>query len=108
MIRLPIVACFFLGAAVSNSSAQSNGARSASPPDATQQAVIALFDDFTTLTSPGCAVIITRNGATLFSAGFGLADIEHGISLTPRTAFYAALVSKRFTASAIGLLALRG
>ena len=108
MTRLPIVACFCLGAAISNSSAQSSGTRSASPPDATQQAVIALFDDFTTLTSPGCAVIITRNGATLFSAGFGLADLKNESSITPRTAFYAASVSKQFTTAAIGLLALRG
>ncbi|MBA3638270.1 MAG: beta-lactamase family protein [Acidobacteria bacterium] len=68
----------------------------------------ALFAAFKTPGSPGCAVSITRNGATLFSAGFGLADIEQGIDITPRTAFYAASVSKQFTAASIGLLVLRG
>ena len=108
MTRFPIVVCFSMGAAISSISAQSNGTRSASPPNAKQQAVRALFDDFKAPTSPGCAVSITRDGAAVFSAGFGLADIEHGITITPRTAFYAASVSKQFTAAAIGLLALRG
>ncbi|MGK2961869.1 MAG: serine hydrolase domain-containing protein [Gemmatimonadaceae bacterium] len=68
----------------------------------------ALFAAFRTPGSPGCAASITRDGATLFSAGYGLADIEQGIDITPRTAFYAASVSKQFTAASIGLLVLRG
>lgn len=103
-----IVACFCMGSAVSAISAQSNGPQSASPMDAKQQAVSALFDDFKAPTSPGCAVSITRDGATVFSAGYGLADIEQGIAITPRTAFYAASVSKEFAAASIGLLVIRG
>lgn len=108
MTRTPIVACVCLAAAVSNLPAQSSRPRPAPSLDAKQQAVSALFAAFKTPGAPGCAVSITRDGATLFSAGYGLADIEQGTAITPRTAFYAASVSKQFTAASIGLLVLRG
>ena len=108
MTRTPIVACLCVAAATLDLSAQSRGARPAPPPDAKQQAVSALFATFMSPGYPGCAVSVTRGGATLFSAGYGLADIEQGIAITPRTAFYAASVSKQFTAASIGLLVLRG
>ncbi len=108
MTRSLLVAFLGAGVAVSSLSAQSNGPQSATPLDAKQRAVTALFGAFETPGSPGCAVSVTRGGATLFSAGYGLADIEQGIDITPRTAFYAASVSKQFTAASIGLLVLRG
>lgn len=106
--RTTIVACFCAWAAVSRHYAQATGPTSAPPMDEKQQAVSALFDAFKTSTSPGCSVSVTLDGATLLSAGYGLADLEHGINITPRTAFYAASVSKQFTAASIGLLVLRG
>lgn len=108
MTRTPIVACLCVAVATSALSAQSRGARPAPPPDAKQQAVSGLFAAFKSPGSPGCAVSVTRGGATLFSAGYGLADIEQGIDITPRTAFYAGSVAKQFTAASIGLLLLRG
>jgi len=108
MTRTPIVACLCVAAATSTLSAQSRDVRPAPSPDAQQQAVSQLFAAFTSPGSPGCAVSVTRGGATLCSAGYGLADIEQGIAITPRTAFYAASVSKQFTAASIGLLVLRG
>jgi CubicO group peptidase (beta-lactamase class C family) len=106
MTRTPIVAFFCVAAATSALSAQTPGATLT--PDAKQQAVSGLFAAFASLGSPGCAVSVTRSRATLFSAGYGLADIEQGIAITPRTAFYAASVSKQFAAASIGLLVLRG
>ena len=108
MTRTPIVACFCLITTTTSLSAQSRGARSATQPDTQQQAVGALFAAFESPGSPGCAVSVTRGGSTLFSAGYGLADIEQGAAITPRTAFYAASVSKQFTAASIALLVLRG
>jgi CubicO group peptidase (beta-lactamase class C family) len=106
MTRTLIVACLCVTAATSSLSAQSHRARL--PRDTVQHAVNGLFAAFRAPGSPGCAVSVTRKGATLFSAGYGLADIEQGIRITPRTAFYAASVSKQFTAASIGLLVLRG
>ncbi len=108
MTRTPLVACLSVVVAVSNLAAQSSRPGPAAPLGAKEQAVSALFTAFTAPGSPGCAVSITRDGATLLSAGYGIADIEQGIDITPRTAFYAASVSKQFAAASVGLLVLRG
>ncbi|CAN5761825.1 hypothetical protein BH23GEM3_BH23GEM3_00650 [soil metagenome] len=108
ILRTTIVAFLGVAAAPPALSAQSHGAEPVPPLDARQQAVSGLFAAFESPGSPGCAVSVTRGGATLFSAGYGLADVEHGIDITPRTAFYAASVSKQFAAASIGLLVLRG
>jgi CubicO group peptidase (beta-lactamase class C family) len=75
---------------------------------AQQDAVNAIFADYASSGSPGCAVSVTRDGSTLFQRAYGLADIEQDVPITPQSAFYAASVSKQFTAAAIGLLVLRG
>ncbi len=108
MTRTPIVVCFCPAAATSSLSAQSREAQPAAQPDAKLQAVGALFAAYESPGSPGCAVSVTRGRAVLFQGGYGLADIEQGVAITPRTAFYAASVSKQFTAASIALLVLRG
>jgi len=76
---------------------------------ATQLAAVnAIFARYTASISPGCAVSVTRDGTTLLQRGYGMADLEQRVPITPQTAFYAASVSKQFTAAAIGLLVLRG
>src|SRR5207245_8651965 len=48
--------------------------------------------------APGAAVMVIREGAVVYSAALGLADIERRIPIGPRTAFDIASVSKQFTA----------
>lgn len=57
---------------------------------------------------PGCAVGVVRDGKMLYSHGYGLADIEHDVPITPATVFHVASMSKQFTAMAIYLLAKDG
>jgi len=57
---------------------------------------------------PGCALGVVKDGRTLYSAGYGMANIEHGIRNGPNTVFHIASVSKQFTAFAIQLLAQDG
>ena len=57
-------------------------------------------------TTPGCAVSAMRDGAVLYTKGYGIADFEHNAPISPETVFYLASVSKQFTAAAINLLAL--
>jgi CubicO group peptidase (beta-lactamase class C family) len=68
------------------------------------QSVDAIFKDFATNQSPGCAVGATRGDAPLYARGYGMADLEHGVPLTPQSVFYTASVSKQFTALSILLL----
>jgi CubicO group peptidase (beta-lactamase class C family) len=58
--------------------------------------------------SPGAALAVMRDGEILYEQGYGLANLEYGVPITPETVFNAASVSKQFTAFAIALLADRG
>ena len=66
--------------------------------------VDALFSTFNT-TTPGCAVGVEKDGAPVFSKGYGMADLEHAVPITPKTMFYMASVSKQFTALTVLMLA---
>ncbi len=57
---------------------------------------------------PGAAVLVIKDGVPVLRQGFGLAEVESGREVTPRTAFRLASVSKQFTATAILLLAQDG
>jgi len=57
---------------------------------------------------PGCAVGVFRAGEIVFAKGYGLASLEHGVAITPRTDFYIASTSKQFAAMAVALLAEEG
>ena len=54
--------------------------------------------------SPGFAVAVSKAGRIVYSRGYGMADLDHNIPITPATVFHAASVSKQFTAMAIMLL----
>lgn len=51
---------------------------------------------------PGVAIVIVKDGKTLFSRGYGYADIDKHIGVNPdKTLFRIASISKLFTATAI-------
>jgi CubicO group peptidase (beta-lactamase class C family) len=56
--------------------------------------------------SPGYAVGIIKNGEFVFAKGYGLANLDDNISITPKTSFHLASLSKQFTAAAVALLIL--
>ena len=58
--------------------------------------------------TPGVAVALVQNGEVLFSGGYGSANLDHGVPITPETVFNIASVSKPFTAFAVALLADQG
>lgn len=57
---------------------------------------------------PGCQLAISRNGITIFSKAYGMADLEHAVPLTTTSVTEAGSVSKQFTAAAILLLEQQG
>lgn len=77
------------------------------PPDAASQ-VDHIFAVFNQPDSPGCAVGASIDGKTVLSAGYGMADLEHNVRITPQSVFEAGSVSKQFTAAAVLLLAQQG
>lgn len=58
--------------------------------------------------SPGCALGVVRDGELIYSKGYGLATLEHGVPLTRQTALDIGSIAKQFTATAILLLAQDG
>jgi CubicO group peptidase (beta-lactamase class C family) len=58
--------------------------------------------------TPGCALAVIREGRIVYERGYGLADLDHDVRITPATPFHVASVSKQFTAAAILLLAQDG
>ncbi|MCH7572676.1 MAG: serine hydrolase, partial [Planctomycetes bacterium] len=67
----------------------------------------ALFAQWDKPETPGCAVGVYRDGEIIFAKGYGLAQLEYDIPITPRTVFHVASVSKQFTDFAIAMLAVR-
>ncbi len=57
---------------------------------------------------PGLSVAVARDGEIVWTEGFGWADVETRVPVTPRTQFRLGSVSKTLTAAAIGLLYERG
>ena len=67
-----------------------------------------IFSTWNRPESPGCAVGVYRDGAIAYSRGYGMADLERRVPITPRTIFDIGSTSKQFTAAAIVLLAQDG
>ena len=72
------------------------------------EAVDAVFEAWSDPASPGAAVAVTRNGRVIYSQGYGSAQLEYRIPVTPTTPFHVASVSKQFTTFAVALLARDG
>jgi CubicO group peptidase (beta-lactamase class C family) len=85
-----------------------DGPAAAPSPGPIAAKVDALFAEWAKPDSPGCAVAVVRGGRVLYAKGYGMADLEHNVPITPRTVFYVGSVSKQFTAYAVVQLAEQG
>jgi CubicO group peptidase (beta-lactamase class C family) len=64
-----------------------------------------LFSQWDTHDSPGCALAIIQNGKIIYQRGYGMANLEYDIPISPNSVFEIASNSKQFTAMCIVLLA---
>ncbi|HKX94455.1 MAG TPA: serine hydrolase domain-containing protein [Methylibium sp.] len=71
-------------------------------------AVDALLQPFNRSDAPGLVVGIARAGKTIYRRGVGLASIEQGVAMSPRTRVRIASTSKQFTCLGVLLLAEDG
>ncbi|MBX6364492.1 MAG: serine hydrolase, partial [Gemmatimonadetes bacterium] len=58
--------------------------------------------------SPGCALNVVRDGASIYEKGYGYASLEQSVPISPRTVFDIGSTSKQFTAASLVLLAQDG
>jgi D-aminopeptidase len=75
---------------------------------ALERRIDGLFARYTKPGSPGAVVAVMRGGEIEICRGYGLASIELGVPITPRTRFRIASVSKQFTVTAALMLAAEG
>src|ERR1700719_2785708 len=71
-------------------------------------AVDEVFSDLAKPGSPGCALGVYRDGKIVYSKGYGLANLEENVAITPQSVFDIGSTSKQFTAASILLLEKQG
>lgn len=68
----------------------------------------AVFADINSTDAPGCALGAYRDGRMIYARGYGLADLERRVPITPASVFDIGSTSKQFAAATIVLLAQEG
>jgi CubicO group peptidase (beta-lactamase class C family) len=63
-----------------------------------------VFERLDRTDSPGCALGVYQDGKVLYARGYGMASLEHGVALSPRSVLDVGSISKQFTAMAMLLL----
>ena len=77
------------------------------PPDVAGK-VDAVFAKWNRTDSPGCALGVYRDGKIVYKHGYGMANLNDDVAITPETVFHVASMSKQFTAASILLLQEQG
>ena len=80
----------------------------AQSPGAAEARVDQVFARWDRLDTPGCAVSVMRDGSVVYARGYGSANLEYDIPITPSSVFHVASISKQFTAMAVALLVSEG
>jgi len=57
---------------------------------------------------PGVSIAVVRDGKIIKEAGYGLANVEHKVAVTPQTIFQSGSVGKQFTSALVMLLVQDG
>jgi CubicO group peptidase (beta-lactamase class C family) len=68
------------------------------------QQIDSIFSTVTSKTEPGLAVLVRKDGHTVFERGYGMRDLRSDLPIDEHTNFRLASFSKQFTATAIMLL----
>jgi CubicO group peptidase (beta-lactamase class C family) len=77
-------------------------------PASTAQQIDKVFAKWDQRDSPGCALGVYKDGQILYKRGYGMADLNDDVPITPATVFHVASMSKQFAAASIVLLAQQG
>ena len=67
-----------------------------------------VFQRFDRTDSPGCALGVYQDGRIQYARGYGMASLEHGVALSPRSVLDVGSISKQFTAMAMLMLEKEG
>lgn len=87
---------------------QPEAAASVTLSPSTVRRIEAIFAPWNSSESGGCAVSVRTASGPAWQRGFGMANLEHGIPITPQTMFYLGSTSKLFTAMTVLRLVEQG
>lgn len=76
--------------------------------DARALRVDSVFQAFDRTDSPGCSVGVYQDGRIVYARGYGMASLELGVALSPRSVLDVGSISKQFTAMSILMLQKEG
>lgn len=100
-----LLSAFIIGLAIAKLAySQENDQTVASP----NPQVDSIFAEWDKSNSPGCAVSVIKDHGIIYKRGYGQADLDHDVPITPATVFHAASLAKQFTAMSVMLLVEQG
>ena len=70
--------------------------------------VDAIFSEWDKPTSPGCALAVIQDDTIVYKRGYGMADLERCVPITPESLFDIGSTGKQFTTTIIAILAEHG
>ena len=79
-----------------------------SAQEVSEERINKVFEEFNQPQTPGCAVGVNYLGETVFAKGYGTANLDYGIPITPDSRFMIASISKQFSAAALLMLEQEG
>ena len=104
-----ILSILFIGLILTFSpTIQETAALSSTAENSYQEQVDKIFRQWDKPESPGCALAVIKDGKIIYKKGYGAANLDYNIPITPQTVFDIGSTSKQFTAGSIALLALAG
>jgi CubicO group peptidase (beta-lactamase class C family) len=107
MIQRMILAAIVLGEIVSLSFV--SPARAKDPPSSLEKRLNRLvLDYYQSENGPGTAVLVMVDGRPVLRKGYGMADIEKGVKVTPDMIFRIGSITKQFTSVAVLKLVQKG
>ncbi len=77
-------------------------------PEVDHAKVDEIFAEWDREDSPGCAIGVVQDGEVVYARGYGSANLDLGVPLSPSSVLHVASVSKEFTAISTAMLAAEG
>jgi len=71
-------------------------------------AVDAVFAEWDQPASPGCAIGVAQSSEVIYARGYGYANLDYDIAVTPQSVFDIASLNKQLVAASLNLLELEG
>ncbi len=105
--RIPLPLFAFLAVALAVPAVRTLAARPAPQGDLAAK-IDAIMAGIYKPGEPGAAIIVRKDGQTVFRKGYGTADLELGVPIEPDMVFRLGSITKQFTAVSILMLAQEG